>query len=172
MVEGSTTKFPTDHELLSLAGKHAVAKGDFKKAEAFWRLALKDIDAQSHEKVVGSLRSGPEGIADLKAGNPADDAAAVLLSTSQVQNGRSKDQKLAPTHRLPWDMPSAKDERATTASTITGADSTKSLVDELLKGRDVQASTPKRSAPVLTSSVVPAVKQRFRAEGALKQARD
>ena len=53
------TKFPTDHELLSLAGKHAVAKGDFKKAEAFWRLALKDIDAQSHEKVVGESSVGP-----------------------------------------------------------------------------------------------------------------
>ncbi len=131
----------------ALAGAHAGADGPVGSHRS----------STDSMKVVESLRSGPEGIAGLKAGNPADDAAAVLLSASQVQNGRSKDQKPAPTHQLPWEMPATTGDRTTTQATIAG-DSTRSLVDELLKGRDIQASTPKRSAPVLSSSVVPALK--------------
>ena len=35
-------KYPGDTELLCLAGKQAAARNDFKKAEAFWRVALRD----------------------------------------------------------------------------------------------------------------------------------
>jgi hypothetical protein len=86
MAEGRPDQFPSDHELLSLAGKQAAAKGDFKKAEAFWRLALEGLNKEEHARVVEGLRSGPEGIKDLKAGNPADDAGALLLKTAQLHS--------------------------------------------------------------------------------------
>ena len=66
-----------------MAGKQAAAKGDFKKAESFWRVALQGIDSQAQEKVAETLRSGPDGIKNLKPGDPTDDLGTVLLSRAQ-----------------------------------------------------------------------------------------
>jgi tetratricopeptide (TPR) repeat protein len=149
------TKFPADHELLTLAGKQAVAKGDFKKAEAFWRLALQGIDAKSHESVIEGLRSGADGIADLKAGNPTDDAGTILLSSSRLHSGQVQPQKPATPHRLPWETSQA--ESAPITPNVTAANSTKSMVEELLAGRDVEIAMPKAAPRVLTSSLSPAL---------------
>ncbi|HYO82461.1 MAG TPA: tetratricopeptide repeat protein [Bryobacteraceae bacterium] len=102
--QGLTT-YPKDLDLLSLAGKHAAAAGDFKRAEGFWRLALKQADAREKERLAESLRTGPDGIPDIRTGDPADDAGTVLLSragTAQVAASTSPSAK----YRLPWDTTS------------------------------------------------------------------
>lgn len=141
------TKFPTDNELLTLAGKQAAAKGDFKKAEAFWRLALQGIDLQSHERLADSLRSGPAGISDLKTGNATDDAGTILLSASRMYGAESTEQTAKPAHRLPWSSPIPELETAPVAS-----DSAKPVLNELIAsatpsltpvvGREAAPKTP------------------------------
>ena len=94
-------KYPTDTELLSMAGKQAAAKGDFKKAESFWRVALQGIDSQAQEKVAETLRSGPDGIKNLKPGDPTDDLGTVLLSRAQSSSATDASATRIE-YRLPW----------------------------------------------------------------------
>lgn len=101
MKEG-LTQFPRDTELLSLAGKQAAAKGDFRKAEGFWRLALQEVDSQNQEKLAKSLRSGPEGIPDLKLTDLADQAGAVLLSRASSPSVAPAETTQPLSYRLPW----------------------------------------------------------------------
>lgn len=147
------TRYPADTELLSLAGKQAAAKGDFKKAEGFWRLALRGVEAQAQERVAEGLRTGPEGIPDLKTGNPTDDAGMVLLSKAQSQESADPAARTTVTYRLPWAIQPATSEMPATQQ---AAAPTKKLAEE----------------PILISSLTGAVTQEASAKPAGQTTKD
>ena len=96
------TKFPSDTELLSLAGKQAAAKGDFKKAEGFWQLALKQLQNKTQENVAESLRTGENPIRDLKLSDSTDQAGAILLSSAGSTIAPLSESAGTLRYRLPW----------------------------------------------------------------------
>ena len=154
------TRYPADTELLSLAGKQAAAKGDFKKAEGFWRLALRGMEAQAKEKVADGLRSGPGGIPDLTTSDPADAAGAVLLSKAGLLPADDSDLRAPVVYRLPWEQKAASGVIETTeirpykpdARENESARRTEELVAQVLA---LEPESPAANEPVLTSSLMP-----------------
>ena len=159
-------KYPTDTELLSMAGKQAAAKGDFKKAESFWRVALQGIDSQAQEKVAETLRSGPDGIKNLKPGDPTDDLGTVLLSRAQSSSATDASATRIE-YRLPWatQKSSGVQPLKTADANVSFSEkkesestrNTEALVAQLLASqpetRGLGSASGNQEQPVLTSSL-------------------
>jgi tetratricopeptide (TPR) repeat protein len=59
-LQAGLQKYPTDAQLLSLAGQNAAAKGDLKKAELYWKVALAALKEQERRALTNpdSARAG------------------------------------------------------------------------------------------------------------------
>ncbi len=88
-------KFPKDADLLNLAGKQAALKGDFKRAEVYWKSALQTTTA-----------------------NPADDFGTLMLGKTEDRTSLPLPTRsvAGPGYRLPW-------EAATTPKSVNNTDS-------------------------------------------------
>jgi tetratricopeptide (TPR) repeat protein len=73
-------KYPSDPELLNMAGREAAAKGDFKTAQAFFHRALQAAQAEERKRVAADLRNsrgggdsptGTDELGSLLLGGPA-----------------------------------------------------------------------------------------------------
>ena len=160
-------KYPGDTELLCLAGKQAAARNDFKKAEAFWRVALQGLDAHDKEIMAERLRSGPDGIDNFKSGNPTDDVGIALLSRSDPSSAHKEPASQIVEYRLPWST--TKSSGMTSVIPVVSSSpgdklkpestrNTEALVAELLASHPetraaVSGSTRRPDQPVLTSSL-------------------
>ncbi|HWB95705.1 MAG TPA: cellulose synthase subunit BcsC-related outer membrane protein, partial [Bryobacteraceae bacterium] len=101
-------KYPTDPDLLNIAGRQAAAKGDFQKAELYWRQALQSIQVANRKRAAANTLSLAKGYTlDPLMDQATDDLGAVLLGGTEVppapaERNRRPPSGLKPEDRLPW----------------------------------------------------------------------
>ncbi|MGH9628565.1 MAG: cellulose synthase subunit BcsC-related outer membrane protein [Bryobacteraceae bacterium] len=84
-LQSGLKKWPADHQLLSLAGQHATDKGDYKKAEMYWRLALSAMSAQSREASAEASTTVPDPLKPDE--DPRQSLGRLLLEDSGIPAG-------------------------------------------------------------------------------------
>jgi tetratricopeptide (TPR) repeat protein len=86
-IQAGLQRWPSDAKLLSLAGQHAAAKGDVKKAEMYWRVALAAMN-QSEKNggnaVEGTRRRIAESGGAVRQDDPKRSLGRLLVGDSEL----------------------------------------------------------------------------------------
>lgn len=153
-------KFPEEPELLSLAGKQAALRGDFKTAQALWRIALQSMEAAARTKAAAQLAAETPSLANLKIRDAADEVGTLVLTGSPASSETRTQADSAPpqTYRLPWNTSVSKPVLMGTPATwkpfskqtIVPASGSDALLGELL-----EASASVKTEPPLLASLQP-----------------